>query len=41
MSAKFVSGVKNEPVNRHYQRHCNLPGCLPWVAGNALPQRCC
>lgn len=27
--------------NRHYQRRSDLPGGLPWVAGNALPQRCC
>nr|DAE71346.1 MAG TPA: hypothetical protein [Caudoviricetes sp.] len=31
----------NEQVNRHYHRRCDLPGCLPRLAGNALPQRCC
>ncbi len=27
----------NEPISSHYQRHCDLSSCLPWVAGNALP----
>nr|DAG51837.1 MAG TPA: hypothetical protein [Caudoviricetes sp.] len=40
MSAKFVFGGRNEPFSRHYQCRCDLPGGLPWMAGNALPQRC-
>jgi hypothetical protein len=33
-----IGGLCHQRLNRHYQRSSNLPGCLPWRAGNALPQ---
>ncbi len=31
---KFVCGGRNEPINHHYQRHCDLPDSQPRLASH-------